>query len=264
MLKLKDVHFRWHKDAPWLLNHLNQTFEPGQFYGLVGPNGSGKSTLLRLLSGAFAPTQGEVLLEGDPITTWSPQQLARKRAMLSQKSALQFPFTAKEVVTFGLYSQQLDATHDNTPAHAFSMTPDEAMQQTQVEALAQRTYNTLSGGEACRVDIARVLAQQTPILLLDEPTNHLDPRHQVAVLALCQTLANKGALVIAALHDLNLAARHCHHMLLLHRGEIAASGPPSDVLSPRRLTDVYQIEFEVIREYKGCPFVMPLASLPGY
>lgn len=260
MLELRDVHFRWHKQATrWILQGVEQSFELGQFVGLVGPNGSGKSTLLRLLSGDLLPSKGEVCLSSRKLSAYSERELARKRAFLHQKSALQFPFTVEEVVQFARYAHPLTAEEQDTTSFV-KMTPKEAMETTQVTAFSERMYNALSGGEACRVDIARVLAQQTPILLLDEPTNHLDPRHQVSVLALCQALAEAGALVIAALHDLNLAAQYCDDMLLLHEGRVKRRGHPRQVLKAELLEEIYQIPFGVHYDEQKRPFIRPLYS----
>lgn len=241
MLNLQNIGFR--RGDKWILKELTHSFEKGQFWGFIGPNGAGKSTLLRMLSGDLQPSQGSITLENKELSTYSAQALARKRSFLTQKSTLNFPFTVQEVVEFGQFSQL--RSNEVPTSNAFSFSPHQAMSSTQVEHLAQRMYPTLSGGEACRVDVARVLTQETPILLLDEPTNHLDPRHQVTLLQLMAELTERGALVVAALHDLNLAAQYCSHLLLLQGGQTVAHGSPEHVLCPKRLEETYQIPFDI-------------------
>jgi iron complex transport system ATP-binding protein len=184
--------------------------------------------------------------------------LAQKRAFLNQKSILQFPFTVEEVVQFGQFHRQSKEKTSSSNAPTLTFNAQKAMEEVQVDKLSSRLYTTLSGGEACRVDLARVLTQQTPILLLDEPTNHLDPRYQVMILSLCKRLAKAGVLVIAALHDLNFASQYCSRLLMLQDGQIVTSGTPEDVLLPKRLEEVYNIHFEVLYHEKSRPFVMPL------
>lgn len=255
MLELKEVGFRWgNGSSRWIVKDIDVSFDKGAFWGLVGPNGSGKSTLLRLISGDLKPLCGSICLEGKQVHQMTPQALASRRSFLSQKSALRFPFTAEEVVEMGRYHRSLKPVSNGGEVQGW--TTQKAMQAAQVEALAARMYPTLSGGEACRVDIARVLAQDTPMLLLDEPTNHLDPRYQLTVLSLCRQLAREGALVIAALHDLNLAAQYCDQMLMLKEGLIAAKGTPDEVLQPEQLQEVYEIPFDVHTSSER-PFVIP-------
>jgi len=254
MLELQNVGFK--RGKRWILQELNERFRPGEFWGIIGPNGSGKSTMLRLLSGDLAPSTGKALLDNKSLQNQSPVELARKRAFLTQKSALQFPFTVEEVVQFGQFHSQTSSKASNPPEYALS--PKTAMEKVQVDTLSSRLYPTLSGGEACRVDLARVLSQQTPILLLDEPTNHLDPKHQVMILSLCKFLASTGALLIAALHDLNFASQYCSHLLMLQDGKAVARGAPEEVLHPKQLAKVYNVQFDVRYDGKKRPFVMPL------
>ncbi|TNE50848.1 MAG: heme ABC transporter ATP-binding protein [Deltaproteobacteria bacterium] len=253
MLKLEHIQFRREGAHRWILNGINLSLHAGQFLGLVGPNGSGKSTLLRVMSGEWKPTGGTVYLHDKSLSTYSPSELAQHRAFLNQKSSLAFPFAVEEVVRWGLFRHR----PNNRASIQGGFSPEGAMDSMDLTAFAQRLYPTLSGGEACRVDIARVLVQQTPVLLLDEPTNHLDPCYQVRVLSLCRELVAKGAIVVAALHDLNLAAQHCDQLMLLAEGEVAAYGKPEEVLCTDTLTQVYQVPFESYTTQNNLPIVFP-------
>ena len=272
MLSLQNVGF--FRAGRWFFRNLNAHFSSGCFLGLIGPNGAGKSTFLRLLSGELTPHEGEIFLDNQTLSSFSTQEIARKRAFLTQKPSSPFPFTVREVVSFGRFSleQSLQKTKQkqSTAIPTTQALPpsnprdlDAILHTVEMLPFAERLYPTLSGGEACRVDLARILAQETKLLLLDEPTNHLDPRYQLLVLSLCQQLAREGCLVIAALHDLNLAARYTDALLLLHDGQIISHGHPTDVLEPSRLEAVYQTPFE-IHHIHGKPLILPMPRSPAF
>ncbi len=235
----------------WLLRGISFGLEPG-FCAILGPNGAGKSTLLRLLSGEWRPSEGGVYLKGAPLERYTPAQLALERAFLPQQRSLAFPYTAHEVVALGRLPHQRHRPESPADRERIAW----ALEQTGALQWASRPYFSLSGGERTRVDLARVLAQETPILLLDEPTNHLDPRQQLEVLALAQRLAREGRLVLAALHDLNLAALFADHLLLLKEGRLVAVGTPGKLLQPALLQEVYGVPFEVL-EHAGRWLVLP-------
>ena len=174
----------------------------------------------------MAPTTGTVWLDGRPIGSYRPHELALKRAVLPQQSLLQFAFTVREVVEMGR------SPHDDT-ADELRAQVDRALERTEMTQFASRVYPSLSGGEKARAQLARVLAQQAPLLLLDEPTASLDIRHQQHVMSLAQDVAAEGGSVIAVVHDLNLAATMAHRIALLHRGRIVADGAPWVVMDER-------------------------------
>jgi iron complex transport system ATP-binding protein len=235
----------------WLLRGASFSLEPG-FWGILGPNGAGKSTLLRLLSGEWRPSEGSVALKGVPLQRYTPAQMALERAFLPQQRSLAFPYTVREVVALGRLPHQQRRPENPTDRARVEW----ALEQTGALAWAERPYFSLSGGERTRVDLARVLAQETPILLLDEPTNHLDPRQQLEVLALAQRIAREGRLVLAALHDLNLAALFADRLLLLKEGRLVALGTPEKLLRPALLQEVYGVPFEVL-VHAGRRLVLP-------
>ncbi|WP_326662549.1 ABC transporter ATP-binding protein [Streptomyces canus] len=221
-----------------ILRDVRLDVPDGAFVGLVGPNGSGKSTLLRCVYRALRPAGGAVRLDGDDVHTMDPRAAARVLAALPQESSAEFDFTVAEVVAMGRLP------HRGRTAAADEKICADAMDRTGVRHLADRGFLALSGGEKQRVLIARALAQQPRVLVLDEPTNHLDIAHQLDVLSLVR---GSGLTVLAALHDLNLAAAHCDLLYVIADGRTVASGPPHDVLQPALLAEVFGIRAHPVR-----------------
>ena len=221
-----------------IVDDIRLTVDSGAFVGLVGPNGSGKSTLLRCVYRALRPAAGVVRLGGDDVHALPPRAAARVLAALPQESSAEFDFTVAEMVAMGRLPHQ-----DRTAASDRDVC-DRAMRRTGVGHLAERGFLALSGGEKQRVLIARALAQQPRVLVLDEPTNHLDIAHQLDVLSLVH---GSGPTVLAALHDLNLAAAHCDVLYVIADGRIVASGPPHDVLRPALLAEVFGVRAHPVR-----------------
>ncbi|WP_328978974.1 ABC transporter ATP-binding protein [Streptomyces canus] len=221
-----------------ILRDVRLDVPDGAFVGLVGPNGSGKSTLLRCVYRALRPAGGAVRLDGDDVHTMDPRAAARVLAALPQESSAEFDFAVAEVVAMGRLP------HRGRTAAADEEICAGAMDRTGVRHLADRGFLALSGGEKQRVLIARALAQQPRVLVLDEPTNHLDIAHQLDVLSLVR---GSGLTVLAALHDLNLAAAHCDLLYVIADGRTVASGPPHDVLQPALLAEVFGVRAHPVR-----------------
>ncbi len=213
----------------------------GEMVGLVGPNGSGKSSLLRSVYRVLRPQAGLVSLDGDDVWRLPAREAARRAAVVTQESAADFEFTAYEVVMLGRLPHKGPFDRDTPDDRALCTA---ALDRVGMLDRAGRVYATLSGGEKQRVLIARALAQQSRLLLLDEPTNHLDVRFQFEILALVRGL---GITVVAALHDLNLAAAYCDRVAVLARGRIVAEGEPEAVLTPALIADVFGVEAVPIR-----------------
>ena len=255
MVELEKVGYRI--GQKWIVRDIDLKIESGTFWAFVGPNGAGKSTLLRLISGELSPQRGEIRLFGHDISAYSPQELARSRAYLQQKREVNFPFRASEIVLLGRYPH-LDGAKETSEDWAIAR---KSMKRVEADAFADRFYSTLSGGEASRVDLARILAQEPQLFLLDEPTNHLDPRHQVQILDLCRSITASGKSVIAAIHDLNLASMYADKALMLRDGNAVAVGPPERVFTPSQLESVYDLPFESLRSSSGRTLITPLVSI---
>ncbi|POX43446.1 ABC transporter ATP-binding protein [Streptomyces sp. Ru73] len=209
----------------------------GQVVGIVGPNGSGKSTLLRCVYRALRPTAGTVRLDGADLHAMDARAGARRLAALPQESAAEFDFTAAEVVAMGRLPHHRGTPFAGRTAADAALCAD-ALDRVGAGHLAGRGFRSLSGGEKQRVLIARAFAQQPQVLVLDEPTNHLDIAHQLEVLSLVRA---SGLTVLTALHDLNLAARHCDVLYVLDGGRVVAAGPPHDVLGAELLAEVFGV-----------------------
>ncbi|MCC2315316.1 putative F420-0 ABC transporter ATP-binding protein [Cellulomonas xiejunii] len=231
----------------WVVDGVDATPPPGCLTGLLGPNGAGKTTLLRLVAGLLEPAAGAVLVSDPgaldpgptvPVHTMARQVRARHVALLEQSSDAAVPLSVREVVALGRIPYR---TLWGTDTDAGAV--DRALAAASATHLAERPWATLSGGERQRVHIARALAQEPSLLLLDEPTNHLDVSAQLALLGFVRGL---GVTTVAALHDLNLAAAYCEHVLVLSEGRLAAAGSPADVLTPALVRDVYGVDAHVL------------------
>ncbi len=207
----------------------------GEVVGLVGPNGSGKSTLLRCVYRVLRPHAGLVSIDGDDVWGLAPRAAARRTAVVVQEPPSDFDFAVRDMVMMGR-SPHLGMLERGTETD--DRIVDEALDRVGASTFADRGFLTLSGGEKQRVLLARALAQQSRLLVLDEPTNHLDILHQLEVLELVRSL---GVATLAALHDLNLAACYCDRVYVLAGGEVAASGPPEEVLTPELVRAVFGV-----------------------
>lgn len=229
-----------------LLHPLTLELPVGQSIALVGHNGSGKSTLLKLIGRQLKPTSGSIDFEGQPLQQWNSRVFARQLAYLPQHTPAAPGVLVRELVALGRYPwhgalgkfSQVDQTK-----------VDEAMTRTQVTPLADRLVDTLSGGERQRVWLAMLMAQDATCLLLDEPISALDIGHQLDVLTLVRELSlEKNVTVITVLHDINMAARFCDHIIALRGGRLIAEGAPETIMTPEVLDDIYGVRMDVIRQ----------------
>jgi iron complex transport system ATP-binding protein len=237
-----------------VLRDVDLAVTGGELVALAGPNGAGKSTLLGALAGDVVLDSGEVTLDGRAVHTVAPTALARQRAVLLQQQGLSFGFRVADVVRMGRSPWHRTPESDRDDEVVAS-----AMALTDVDALAERVFPTLSGGERARTSFARVLAQETPVLLLDEPTAALDIRHQEALLAVARGAARAGSAVVVVLHDLSLAAAYADRVCLLDAGRVAADGTPAEVLTAERLGAVYEHPVSVTR-IDGSLVVVPVRA----
>ena len=233
---------------------LNITIEPGQVWGVLGPNGAGKTTLLHTLAGLQAPRSGSVQLNDSALGQLRRRHVAQCLGLVFQDRQDGFPATVLETALIGrhpyLSPWQMEGAEDYARAEA-------ALEDLDVAHLRDRLVSTLSGGERQRVAIATVLTQAPNVWLADEPTNHLDLHHQSAVMALMAKQAKQGQAVIMCLHDLNLAARWCDHVLLLYPNGEACWGSRDNMLVPSALEDLYRQKLAVV-EVDGAPVFVPI------
>ncbi|MGA7418187.1 MAG: ABC transporter ATP-binding protein [Acidimicrobiales bacterium] len=238
-----------------IVKDVQVTVPDGSFVGLLGPNGSGKSTILKTVYRVNRPATGQVLLDGDDLSTMRPRDVARRVAVLAQETTVEFDFTVFEMVMIGRTPHKRAFDRDDDTDRSIVA---QAIERVGCEDLAHRSFTTLSGGEKQRVLIARAIAQGADHLILDEPTNHLDIRYQMEVLEL---VAGLGATVLAALHDLSLASLFCDTVYLLTDGMIVTGGPPGSVITTEMVRHAYGADVLVIEHPEtGTPHLIPRRS----
>lgn len=236
----------WKAHGEPILGPLELEVASGECVAVVGPNGAGKTTLLRLLSGVLQPSAGQLFYGEQPFTALSRRQLARRIAYVPQIRPARVPLTVEEVVLSGRYPH-LSAWQLAPTARDFAAVAA-ASARVGLDYLAERVFDELSGGERQSVYIAAALAQEPEILILDEPTTHLDPRHQRHIAKLMLELNRElKRTVVVATHDLNLASRTAQRVVALNEGRLQAQGPPSEILCPEVLQQVFEAPFEVVR-----------------
>lgn len=236
---------------------LNMSIEPGQVWGVLGPNGAGKTTLLHTLAGLLPARSGQVMLNDIPLVDLKRRAIARQLGLVFQERQDSFPATVLETALIGrhpwLSPWQSEQAADLQRAQ-------QALAAMDVDHLSERLLSTLSGGERQRVAIATLMTQDPDIWLLDEPTNHLDLHHQVKVMSLLREQASLNKTVFMCLHDLNLAARWCSHILLLYTSGDACWGPAKTMLQPSALEQLYSQKLITV-EVDGAPVFVPVC--PG-
>ncbi len=231
-----------------ILKNISFSASQGEFVGVIGPNGSGKSTLLRNIGGLLQPTTGQVTLNSQNVKRIGARGMARLSSFMQQNTALPFAFSALDIVRLGRHPY-------HTPFSPLSAEDEKLVRQCMAAAgcleLSDHLVNTLSGGERQRVMLARILAQDTPLLLLDEPTASLDIHHANEIFRLTRELADRGKLVIAAMHDLRAAAKYCSRLLLVFEGSVVADGDPEEVLHEGHVTYAFGIQAKTFRNPIG-------------
>ncbi|MER0238412.1 heme ABC transporter ATP-binding protein [Fulvimarina sp. MAC8] len=246
-----------------ILGPLTTQFASGTMVSLVGPNGAGKSTLVKAISGERDLQSGIIRLHGEDVRTVAPHELARRRAVLPQASAISFPFTVFEIIGLGLRQRRGIAAAER------QIHISNALDAVDLEGFGGRLYQQLSGGEQQRVQLARILCQigdplddgPAKLLILDEPTSSLDVRHQLDVLSIARSFADRGGLVIAVLHDLNLAATFSDRMLLMRSGMIVEDDSPAALLQSHTIDEVFGIAMARVDRGEGhLPVLVPEAA----
>ena len=244
-----------------LVRGASLALEAGKITVVIGPNGAGKSTLLKLLTGELPASQGEVLSFGTRLTNLPVWRLACRRAVMAQGAGVPFPFAVYEVARIGL-----DGVGRTLSEARKSAVVEEALAAADVLHLADRAFQSLSGGEQQRVQFARVLCQlkagatveQQQALFLDEPIASLDLKHQLALLDTARTVADSGVAVLAILHDLNLAATYADHLVAMSDATIVTSGKPSEVITTNMVENVFGVRLPITpMPGSGLPSVLP-------
>jgi iron complex transport system ATP-binding protein len=246
-------------DDRLVVDGLTITVPARRLTAIVGANACGKSTLLRGLARLLKPRGGTVLLDGHDIHRLPTKEVARRVGLLPQQPVAPEGITVADLVARGRNPHQRWLRQFSVEDEA---AVQRALEATGTTAIADRPIDELSGGQRQRAWIALALAQGTPLMLLDEPTTFLDLAHQVEVLDLLAELnQTEGRTIVLVLHDLNLAARYAHHLVAMKAGAIAAEGPPTDVVVPTLVADVFGLESHVIEDpLTGTPLVLPVPA----
>ncbi|MCY4779786.1 heme ABC transporter ATP-binding protein [Sphingobacterium sp. UT-1RO-CII-1] len=244
-----------------LLDNVSFTLPKNSMLAVIGANGAGKSTLIKLLCKELEPSAGHIHIHGKALVNYTISELAGFRSVLNQHNTLSISFRVDELVMMGRYPhfkhQPTDKDHNIVRA---------ALKETGMEAYSRRDYNTLSGGEQQRVQLARVIAQiyeqQNALLFLDEPTNGLDLLYQQHILQLASAMTQKSCTVVSILHDINFASQYADYILLLKNGKTVAFGEPNEVITEEHIETAFQVRIKKIDDvdYKH-PLVFPISTL---
>ncbi|MCP4046893.1 MAG: ABC transporter ATP-binding protein [Gammaproteobacteria bacterium] len=236
-----------------ICSQMNLELMPGQFWGLLGPNGIGKTTLLKCMAGLDPPDSGLVLLENQEITKLPRRAVARLLGMLQQHTVYIFDASVLETAMTGRHPHlgywEREGPQDKQKALA-------AIRAVDLEGFESRSVTGLSGGEARRLAFASLVVQEPAILLLDEPTNHLDMKHQIRIMnhVEAQIIKEQRSAMIA-MHDVNLAARYCSHILMLYGDGDWQAGPVDELLNLENLERLYQCPVESVQTSTGKRFL---------
>lgn len=237
-IKVDDLNITLEKNN--ILKDINIEVDNKEVVGIIGPNGSGKSTLLKCIYRVLKPNDGAILLDNIDIKDMSVKESSKRLAVLSQHNNYNFDFTVKDIVLMGRSPHKKFMERDNKDDYYIA---NEALKKVDMFEFKDRSFQSLSGGEQQRVILARALAQQPQCLILDEPTNHLDIKYQLQLMRIVKGL---GIEVIAAIHDLNIAAMYCDKIYVLKDGEVIKYGKPKDILTQELIKYVYEVDSEVI------------------
>ncbi|RNF51546.1 ABC transporter ATP-binding protein [Marinomonas hwangdonensis] len=234
---------------------LSLTFKAGQMWGILGPNGVGKTTLLHTLAALKVPALGAIELNHQPITSLHRLKLAQQIGIMFQEHQDGFPATVLETVLLGRFPHlspwEMENEQDLALAHA-------AIDRLDLSPFRERALNSLSGGERQRAALATLMAQSPDVWLVDEPTNHLDLHYQVAVMGLLAEQANLNKVVVMSLHDVNVAAQWCSHVLLLYPDRPPIWGDAKTLLTQQNLEPLYRQKLAMTR-LNGKPLFVPVA-----
>ncbi|MDD9300802.1 MAG: ABC transporter ATP-binding protein [Desulfobacter sp.] len=254
MLQVDALWFGYKKRT--ILTDINLKVQKGQMVSIAGPNGTGKTTLIKCLAGIQRPSQGTILINGKNAFGMHPRDHARCVGYVPQSSPSKFPITVFEAVLMGRrpYITWKPAQTD------FKKTA-QVIESMKLKDIALQDFEKLSGGQKQKVLLARAIAQDTDYLLLDEPTSNLDLKHQLEVLEMISSLVKtKQVAAILAMHDLNLASRFSHRVVMMKEGQILCSGKPGEVITPENISTVYGVH-SIVRQNEGHPYILPTGTV---
>lgn len=246
-IEAQSLSFSW-GDTP-ILHDVSLSAEEGKFIGLIGPNGSGKSTLLKCIYRVLKQNTGCIYLAGKDTHKMKYKETACLLGVVAQHNQYDFDFSVKDVVLMGRSPHKSVMERDNAEDYRIMR---EALAEVGLDAFEKRSFASLSGGEQQRVILARALVQQTPILILDEPTNHLDIKYQLQLL---NTVKKQAKTVLAAFHDLNIAAMYSDEIYVMEQGRVCAHGSPIEVLTEDLIYQVYGVRSHIFRGIEGYPYI---------
>ena len=256
-IKIENLTWNPGKQELPILDHIDAMLTSGSFYGILGPNGAGKTSLVRQILKLKECDGGSISFDGQDIHAIKREDMAKTLSFLPQTIHADVDFTVFDVVAMGREPHRKRFS----PLDAEDLACiEEAMEFTNCTALKDKSLSVLSGGERQRVMIARTIAQDTPWIILDEPVSNLDIRHQTELMHVLERLRDKkGKTIVAILHDLNLAATFCSHIILMKDGKVYRHGTVEDVLTKENLKSVYEMEFDFIMDDSGKrPYIVPL------
>ncbi|MEW8993797.1 ABC transporter ATP-binding protein [Clostridium sp.] len=223
-----------------ILKGINIDVDAKEFIGVIGPNGSGKSTLLKCIYRTLKPSSGIIKLDDINLSKLSIKETSKKLSVLSQHNNYNFDFSVKDILLMGRSPHKKFLDRDTKDDYDIIY---DSLNKVGMLDFIDRSFLTLSGGEQQRIILARALAQQTDCLILDEPTNHLDIKYQLQLMGIVKNL---NVEIIAAIHDLNIAAMYCDKLYVLKEGNIVAYGTPKEILTSKLIRDVYGVDSMVI------------------
>ncbi|PYE45527.1 iron complex transport system ATP-binding protein [Paenibacillus barcinonensis] len=222
------------------LKDINWQIAEGEWWGVVGANGSGKSTLLQLIAGTEERSTGQITIDGRDIGSYSRKDLSRMIAVLQQDGLPAISYPVRDVVEMGRYPYQNWLGRESADG---ARVVDSVLEELGLTELAERPLDSLSGGQRQRVALAKVMAQEPRLLLLDEPTTFLDIKYQMQFMELLAAWQQKNNItIVAVLHDLNLAALFCDHILALREGSVAGKGTPASLMTEEQIRNIFRVE----------------------
>ncbi len=256
IIQVQDLHFGYNDLE--IIQGIDLQLDTPKFIGIIGANGCGKTTLLKNISGYYTPWRGRILINNKNIQQLSGKERAQMIGFVPQNISDDFTFTCYDLVMMGripyLRRFQRERQMDREIVRR-------TMELTHTWDYRNRHSSGLSGGEQQRVYIARALAQQPRILLLDEPISHLDIKFQVETMNLLKELANSGILVLAVLHDINLASQFCDEIILMKEGAILSQGKSPEVLIGKNIHQAFAIHVEILENpFTHTPYIVPVSE----